>query len=103
MSDPSQAEAALGFFYSWSVTKDGSPYTMPDNPATNLTSFIFQPTVGGAYVINLAVTDHNNLVGNATTSFTISQATPIVSVTASNATYNGSAFSGSPQRPSTGR
>ena len=63
MSDPSQAEAALGFSYSWSVTKDGSPYTMPGNPATNLASFTFHPTAAGTYVINLAVTDHNNEVG----------------------------------------
>ena len=96
VSDPSEAETALGFSYSWSVTKDGSAYTMPGNPATNLPSFTFQPTAGGAYVITLAVTDHDNLVGSTTASFTISQATPTVSVTASNATYSGSAYTGLP-------
>ena len=35
--------------------------------------------------------------GSASANFTISQATPAVSVTASNATYNGSAFTGSPE------
>ena len=96
VSDSSQAETALGFSYSWSVTKDGVPYMMPGNPATNLDSFTFTPTAAGGYVINLAVTDHANDVGNTSTSFTITQVTPVVSVTASNATYNGSAFNGSP-------
>ena len=96
VSEPSQAETALGFSYAWTVTKDGSPYTMPGNPATNQPSFTFQPTAGGAYVIKLAVTDHNNDVGSTTASFTIAQAVPVVSVTASNATFTGSPITGSP-------
>src|SRR5262249_36364221 len=60
VSDASQAEAALGFFYSWSVTKDGVAYTLPSDTPTNLESFSFDPTAVGTYVVNLKVTDHHN-------------------------------------------
>ncbi len=76
VSDPSQAEAALGFSYAWSVTKDGVPYTFPGNPATTLASFTFEPTAAGTYAITLKVTDHNNDVGQTTSSFTLSQVAP---------------------------
>ena len=94
VSDPSQAEAALGFSYSWSVTKDGVPYAMPGNPATNLAGFTFQPTAAGTYVVNLAVTDHNNDVGYATSSFTISAASTAVSGSTSGASVGSSSPDG---------
>jgi hypothetical protein len=96
VSDASSVEAGFGFSYSWSVTKDGSAYTMPGNPATNLSSFTFQPTLAGAYVVTLAVTDHDNQVGSTTAGFTVTKSVPTVSVTASNGTYNGSPDTGSP-------
>jgi Ca2+-binding RTX toxin-like protein len=96
VSDASLVEAGFGFSYSWSVTKDGSAYTMPGNPATNLTSFTFEPTLAGAFVVTLAVTDHDNQTGRGTASFTVLRSVPVVNVTASNGTYNGSPFTGSP-------
>ncbi len=96
VSDPSQAEAALGFTYAWSVTRNGASYTFPDNFATDEAGFTFEPVEAGTYVITLAATDNNKDVGYTTATFTVTQSTPVVSVTASNATYNGSPFSASP-------
>ncbi|WP_165219276.1 PKD domain-containing protein [Aquisphaera insulae] len=96
VSVASQAEAAFGLSYSWTVTKDGAAYAIPGNPVTNLSSFTFQPTVAGAYVITLSATGHNGLVGHASTSFTINQTVSVVSVTATSASYSGSAYGGSP-------
>ena len=81
VSDASLAETKFGFSYAWSATKNGSPYSFPGNPATNLASFSFQPSVGGTYVVSLAVTDHNGQVGTTSSApITVINPAPTVSI-----------------------
>jgi hypothetical protein len=43
--------------YSWSVTKGGNAYTLPNNTVTNAASFSFSPNDNGAYVATVLITD----------------------------------------------
>jgi hypothetical protein len=43
--------------YSWSVTKDGNPYLLPEETVTNETEFTFTPTDEGSYVATCTITD----------------------------------------------
>ena len=76
------------------VTTTGVTYTYTA-PGSN--TVIAAPTDAGMYTVTAnygGSTDYT--AGSASANFTIYQATPTVSVTASNANYNGSAFTGSP-------
>jgi PKD repeat protein len=42
--------------YAWSVTKDGTPFTLPVGTVTDEETFNFTPEVSGVYVVSLTVT-----------------------------------------------
>ena len=65
VTDFSQAETAAGYAYAWSVLRNGSPYTLPGNPSTSGSSFVFAPTQSGNYTISLSTTDSSGSVGVA--------------------------------------
>ncbi len=63
-TDPSAADTAAGFEFSWTVTKDGDAYTSGVG-----SSFSFTPDDNGAYVVTLTATDQDG--GSASTSASI--------------------------------
>lgn len=64
ITDPGSADT---FTYAWSVTKDGSPYTLPVGTVTDQASFSFVPTDSGNYVVSLTATDDDGGVSNTAT------------------------------------
>ncbi len=66
--------------YAWSVTKDGSSFTLPGGTITNASTFTCTPTDDGSYVATLLVTDSSSDSGSATASMTISNVAPTASI-----------------------
>ena len=65
------------FTYAWSVTKNGSPFTLPGGTVTNAQTFTFETSDNGVYRITTAVTDSGGATGTSTTSnLTITNANP---------------------------
>ncbi len=63
-TSPDPADTAAGFTYTWTVTKDGSPFAQAPGSA-----FSFTPDDEGTYVVTFAATDDGGLTG--TTSMTV--------------------------------
>jgi hypothetical protein len=80
---PTSPGADETFTYSWSVTKGGLPYTLPNGVVTNAASLNFTPGVAGSYVASVTVTDLDN------GALTASTAAMVVSATAANVTVTG--------------
>src|SRR5207244_8020547 len=51
------------FSYSWSVTHDGQPFTLPSDTDVHSASLTFAPPADGVYVVSLVVTDGQGGVG----------------------------------------
>ncbi|MGC4031518.1 MAG: PKD domain-containing protein [Tepidisphaeraceae bacterium] len=47
------------FSYSWTITKDGSDFVLPENAVTDGASLTFIPTDNGTYVATVVVTDND--------------------------------------------
>jgi Ca2+-binding RTX toxin-like protein len=75
-TDPSAADSAGGFTYDWSVTRDGRAYTTGSG-----SSFTFQPTGDGTYVVAVGATDRGG-TGTATRTIAVSNVAPSASLTA---------------------
>jgi hypothetical protein len=69
------------FSYSWSVTLNGNPFTLPGGTNSTGTSLSFIAPTGGAYVATAAVTDSAASVGTGSASATVNYVLPTVSVT----------------------
>ena len=52
VSDPSSADTAAGFLYSWSVKKNGNPF----GSTGSASAFSFTPTDNGTYVVEVVDT-----------------------------------------------
>jgi hypothetical protein len=76
------------FTYAWSVTKDGSPFTLPSTVVTNTAAFAYTPTVRGAYVATVTVTDLDNATNTATSHITVVNTPPTASITGLPQTIN---------------
>src|SRR5262249_39669180 len=76
--DPSSADLESGVTWSWSVTKNGSPYGSGSDGG-----FDFSPDDNGTYVVTLTVTDRD---GTGTTSRTIdvTNVAPTAAITSGN-------------------
>src|SRR6267142_680509 len=73
VSDPSPADTAIGFTYSWTVTKNGT--TVASGTAASLT---FTPDDNGPYVVSLSAKDKDNGTGVASTTINVNNVAPIV-------------------------
>jgi PKD repeat protein len=67
----SDAGSADTITYSWSVTKDGNPYTTGSG-----SSFSFTPTDNGAYVVTLTATDDDGDTDTDTANITVDNVAP---------------------------
>jgi YVTN family beta-propeller protein len=73
VTDPSPADAAAGFTYAWSVTKNGSPFA-----AGSAATFAFTPDDEGVYVVSLAVTDKDGDTGTASRTISVTNVAPVI-------------------------
>lgn len=64
-ADFTDSGSADTFTYAWSVTRNGSPFTLPAGTVTNAETFSFIPTVTGTYVVSLTVTDDDGAAATA--------------------------------------
>jgi hypothetical protein len=81
VTDPDPGET---FAFAWSVSLNGSPYSLSPNVATTEQTFIFTPGQTGSYQVSLVVSDSNGGV-SPTVSATIavgSAVSPAVQITA---------------------
>ena len=56
-ANPHDAGSADTFTYSWSVTKDDEPFTLPDGTNSTDQNFSFVPPDNGSYVATARITD----------------------------------------------
>ncbi len=67
--------------YSWSVTKNGSAFTLPNGTVTNTSSFSFTPTDNGSYIATCVVTDDDSGTASITSgAITVTNATPTATI-----------------------
>jgi hypothetical protein len=69
------------FTYSWAVTLNGSPFTLPNGTATTGSSLSFVAPQGGTYEATASVTDFAGSVGTGSGSTTVNWVAPTVSIT----------------------
>lgn len=78
---PTDAGAADTFTYAWSITKDDSPFTLPQQTVTTGRTFAFTPTDNGSYVVTVEITDDNGGQTTASTAnITVDNVAPTVSI-----------------------
>ena len=70
VTDPDANEA---FTYSWTVTKNGSPYA-----SSNDTSFSFTPDDNGAYVVSVVVSDRAGATGSDSKTVNVTNVAPVI-------------------------
>jgi endonuclease G len=70
VTDPDANEA---FTYSWTVTKNGSPYA-----SSNDTSFSFTPDDNGAYVVSVIVSDRAGATGSDSKTVNVTNVAPVI-------------------------
>jgi hypothetical protein len=76
VSDPSSVDAAAGFSYTWSVTRNGTSYASGSS-----STFSFTPDDDGAYVVSLSATDKDGGSGVAPPrTFTVFNVAPTASL-----------------------
>lgn len=89
------AGADDSLIYSWSVTKDSNPFTLPGDAVTNETDFTFIPTDDGTYVATVVVTDDDGgtmSVDSANITVTNANPTGSLEVDPTGTRYEGSAI-----------
>ncbi len=64
-----EPQGVMVISYAWSVTEDGSPYTLPSGTITNASTFTFTPTTAGNYVVTLTETNSAGSTSSASVSF----------------------------------
>ncbi|MDB5324710.1 MAG: non-specific endonuclease, partial [Phycisphaerales bacterium] len=68
--------------YLWSVTKDGSPFALPNGTATTGTNFTFTPTNQGTYIAKVVVTDDDGGPANVSTAgIVVNNVIPVAAIT----------------------
>ncbi len=78
---PSDDGSEDTFTYSWSVTKDGAAYTLPDGTDTTSAGFSFTPRDDGSYIATVVVTDDDGgSVTVATAAIAVDNADPVASI-----------------------
>ena len=82
VTDPGSLDTAAGFLYSWSVTKNGSPY----GSGGSASSFSFTPDDNASYVVTLTATDKDGGVGTDTKTITVTNVAPTATITDAPAT-----------------
>jgi hypothetical protein len=83
VTDPSPADVAAGFTYAWTVTKDGQPFALPTGTVTTAADFSFTPLDNGSYVVTLAATDRDGVMGTVSQTVTVTDVAPKPSIIAS--------------------
>ena len=76
-TDPSTADTAAGFTFSWTVTGPGT-VTFTGSSSTASPKFTFTPIVGGKYSVLMTATDSDKLSGSTTQAFTVNDIAPSV-------------------------
>ena len=87
-TDPSVADTTAGFTFSWSVTKDASPFASGSGA-----SFAFTPDDNGSYVVTLSATDKDGGLGTTTKTITATNVAPTATFTAPSSVAEGSPIS----------
>src|SRR5262249_32159000 len=77
VSDPGTADTLS---YSWSVTKDGSPFTLPAGTVTAAATFHFTPDDAGAFVTSLTAPADDGGTTTATAPPFVSGSNPTASI-----------------------
>lgn len=91
---PADVGSADTHSFAWSVTKDGDPFTLPNNAVTHSASFTFVPTDNGDYVATVVITDDDNGSVNVSTgTITVTNANPTASVTGPSTGNEGTSLS----------
>jgi hypothetical protein len=76
VEDPGVLDAAAGFTYAWSVTKDGAPYG-----SGSAADFSFTPDDNGTYIVTLTATDKDGAISTAAkTTITVDDVPPTIAV-----------------------
>ncbi|HEV7300726.1 MAG TPA: ELWxxDGT repeat protein [Tepidisphaeraceae bacterium] len=87
-TDPSTADAAAGFNYAWTVTKDGAAYA-----SGNTASVAFTPNDNGTYVVSTTATDRDGGTSSAATrTIVVDNVAPIAAL--ANGPANGTSVEG---------
>src|SRR5262249_9065463 len=76
----STVDGATAPTYAWSVTRNGSSFTLPTGTATDASTFNFTPTDNGSSEVSLTVTDGADSV-TAIDTLTVVNVPPTASVT----------------------
>ena len=78
---PTDAGTADTFTYSWSVTKGGQAFALPNGAVTNASTFSFVPTDNGNYVVTVRITDDDGAhVDVATNAITVDNVNPTATI-----------------------
>ena len=77
-TDPSGEDIAAGFTFSWSVTKDGSPFA-----TGNGADFHFMPNDDGTYLVTLISTDKDGGIGTDSRVIAVTNVNPVAAITGS--------------------
>src|SRR6267142_1719164 len=71
-SDPSSADTAAGFLYSWTVLKNSTAFASGSGTSLN-----FTPDDNGTYAVTLSVTDKDGSAGSVSASIVVSNVAPV--------------------------
>jgi parallel beta-helix repeat protein len=72
-TDPSSADTAASFTFSWGVTKNGNPYLTGSG-----STFSFTPNDNGTYIVQLSATDKDGGTGSASATINVTNVAPTV-------------------------
>ena len=72
-SDPSSADTAAGFLYSWTVLKNSTAFASGSGTSLN-----FTPDDNGTYAVTLSVTDKDGSAGSVSASIVVSNVAPVI-------------------------
>lgn len=75
-TSPDPTDAANGFAYAWSVTKDGNAFASAQGAA-----FSFTPDDEGTYVVTFSATDDGGLTGTTSMTVTGTNVAPVATIT----------------------
>jgi hypothetical protein len=81
VQDPAFTDAAAGFTYAWTVTRNGAAYALPAGTVTNAADFSFTPTDDGTYVVGLTVAEADGDSGSTSQTVTVTNVPPTVTIT----------------------
>jgi len=73
VTDPSAADTAAGFLYSWTVLKNSTAFASGSGTSLN-----FTPDDNGTYAVTLSVTDKDGSAGSVSASIVVSNVAPVI-------------------------